>query len=369
VVTPSFNQAPFLEESMRSVLLQEYPDLEYIVLDGGSDDGSPVLIASYAPWLAFWRSAPDGGQSQAINEGFGRATGDILAWLNSDDLYLPGTLAAVAEAFAATPEAVLIYGQAELIDRDGAYLRPYDHVRPYDRRWLLEEDNLIAQPAAFFRRDAFFAAGGLDESLHYAMDFDLWLRLGHQGPAICLPQTLARMRSYPEAKTESGDRALFAEVGRVVGRAGGRGLPARYQQWLGTLHLRQALAAFSSGRPEEGREELAYLLENAPVWSGDNRRLGEAIAAHAWRQAAGRRDEATVLPFVELVTGHWPAAAAAGPIRRTALARLYQALAFQAHRGRQGRAVRRSIWRAFRHDRHTLVNRGLWAILLDSFRP
>src|SRR5262245_37115584 len=173
VVTPSLNQGQYLEATLRSVLLQGYPNLEYRVMDGGSTDDSVGILRRYERWLDGWVSAPDNGQSHAINQGLSQASGQVLAWLNSDDTYEPGALVRIGRAFAEHPEAVLIFGQAYHISRTGRRIGQAS-ARAYDRRWLLEQGNSIPQPSAFFNQAAWRAVGQLDETLHFAMDYDLW---------------------------------------------------------------------------------------------------------------------------------------------------------------------------------------------------
>jgi len=227
VVTPSYNQGPYLEATLRSVLLQEYPNLEYWVMDGGSTDQSVSILRRYDACLSGWVSAPDRGQSHAINQGFGRATGQVLGLLNSDDTYEPGALLRIGRAFAAQPQAALIFGQAYQISRTGRRIGQAS-AREFDRRWLLEQGNSIPQPSAFFSRAACQAAGPLDETLHFAMDYDLWFRLIAHGPARFLPEFLSNQRIYPEAKTSAGDHRHYREVRQVIERHGGHGLPVAF---------------------------------------------------------------------------------------------------------------------------------------------
>jgi glycosyltransferase involved in cell wall biosynthesis len=199
-VTPSYNQGPFLEETIRSVLLQGYPDLEYIVIDGNSTDESVAIISKYEPWIIYWISEPDAGQTDAINKGIRKTSGDILAWLNSDDVYCPEALREIGKSFMTLPHVDLLYGDCEMIDGSG---RVYDrfNVRSGDIIQLLEE-NFIAQPSAFCTREAWEKAGGLDENLHYAMDYDLWLRVFLGGmTSVHLPAVLSRFRYHAASKS------------------------------------------------------------------------------------------------------------------------------------------------------------------------
>ena len=313
VVTPSFNQGQFLEATLRSVLLQGYPNLEYLVMDGGSTDESVALIRRYERWLHGWVSAPDGGQSHAINQGLSRASGQVLAWLNSDDTYEPGALIRIGRAFAENPDAVLIFGQAYQISRAGRRIGQAS-ARGYDRRWLLEQGNSIPQPSAFFSRAAWQAVGPLDETLHFAMDYDLWFRLGDYGPVQFLPVFLSNQRIYPEAKTSAGDHRHYREVRQVIERHGGSGLPASFADWLLDTHLPKAWECYRSGDIAAGQAELGYVLENVPALRAEER-LGQEIARHAWAMSLGLAgQDAPGLAWARLVCDHLPSAVAVGKL-------------------------------------------------------
>lgn len=202
VVTPSFNQAVFLEETLLSVLSQEYPLLEYIVMDGGSTDGSAEIIRKHADRLAHWQSGKDEGQSDAIHGGFLRATGDVLGWLNSDDTLRPGTLKRVGEYFAEHPEVDLVYGDMNLIDSEGRFLYT---ARPLlDLGILVYENPFVPQQTMFWRRPLYERVGGMDRTLRFAMDYDIAIRLLLAGARVKkLPGVLANFRVHPSAKSST----------------------------------------------------------------------------------------------------------------------------------------------------------------------
>lgn len=210
VVTPSFNQGAFLERTLVSVLDQQGVDLEYIVMDGGSTDGSVDIIKRYAPRLAYWASEPDRGQSDAINRGFERCTGDIVTWLNSDDVLLPGALAAVAQTFAANPSAEAVYGDFIYIDGDDEVLRKRRVFRKFKYETLLFHDYL-GQPAVFYRRRVLDKVGLLDESLRYAMDWDFFLRMKRSCDMVHVRQYLAGYRLHEDAKTSQEGGGEYAK--------------------------------------------------------------------------------------------------------------------------------------------------------------
>ena len=213
IVTPSYNQGQFIEETIRSVLLQGYPDLEYIIIDGGSTDGSVEIIRKYEHRLAYWVSEPDRGQSEAINKGWQRASGQIMAWLNSDDTYGPGAVARAVDFFLKRSEADIIYGGVKFARGDGSPICSVAAREPFDPRELLLRD-FISQPATFLRRTAVEALGWLDTNLHHAMDYGYWLRAVAQGCVLApVPGApLARFRIHETSKSISRAERFYPEI-------------------------------------------------------------------------------------------------------------------------------------------------------------
>lgn len=198
IITASLNMGRFLEETIASVLEQDYPRVEYLVMDGGSSDGTLEILKRHQPRLRYV-SAPDHGQADAVNRGFEQTSGEIFAFLNADDLYLPGAISAAVNAFASYPVAGVIYGDAWYIGEDGQRIRPY----PVER---FDPDNLtrrcfICQPAAFFRRAAFASSGMLDSRLRFALDYDLWIRMSRRFPMVKIDSFLAASRLHGASKT------------------------------------------------------------------------------------------------------------------------------------------------------------------------
>jgi glycosyltransferase involved in cell wall biosynthesis len=214
IITPSFNQATFIAQAMLSVLQQDYPDIEYLVVDGGSTDGSVEIIKEHGRRLAWWTSETDAGQAEAINKGLARAHGDIIAWLNSDDYYLPGAVSAAVNSLHANPGAVLVYGNMLAVDERGTRINSLNY------RQLSLEDllcfQIIGQPAVFFRRDALDRAGRLDTSLHFLLDHQLWIRLAQQGQMIHVDQTWAAARYHAAAKNRTGAPQFGREAFRIL---------------------------------------------------------------------------------------------------------------------------------------------------------
>jgi glycosyltransferase involved in cell wall biosynthesis len=216
IVTPSYNQAQFIEETIRSVLLQGYPNLEYIIIDGGSDDGSVEIIRRYEPWLTYWVSEPDRGQSHAINKGFKKVTGEIIAWLNSDDVYVSNALARVNKV-AENSEAGVIHGCCKLIDESS---RQIDIRRGPTSTYRLWHYWLgfygISQPATFFRRSFLSKAGSLNEAYQYAMDYSLLLKATLITQFVYTDHCLASFRIQTDSKTNQGWLPFEIEHGQML---------------------------------------------------------------------------------------------------------------------------------------------------------
>ncbi len=242
IVTPSFNQAPFLEETILSVLNQDYPNLEYILVDGGSTDGSLEIIHRYADRLAWWVSEPDKGQTDAINKGFAHAKGEIFAWLNSDDTYLPNAVSEAVAYLQKHPEVGMVYGEANFIDEHGRVLGKFP-ARQTDYRRLRQGYVHIPQQASFFRAELWHQVGPLDPSFYFAMDYDLWVRLARITSIVYIPRLWANFRLHGSAKTIAADDRCWPEMLRVHYRDGGspfaiivwkswlRKLAAPYLRW------------------------------------------------------------------------------------------------------------------------------------------
>lgn len=204
IVTPSFNQGDFLEETIRSVILQGYPNLEYIIIDGGSSDKSIEIIKKYEPWLKYWISETDNGQSHALNKGFSKATGEIFGWINSDDYYNNNTFFNIIKLCHKHPNAVAWVGASYDIDKQGNIKRkrlPKIGNKYQIANWGEDKDAWFSQPACLFKADAFNSVGKIDQKLTYALDVDLWMRLADYGEFISTDTVFAFDRKYPEIKS------------------------------------------------------------------------------------------------------------------------------------------------------------------------
>jgi glycosyltransferase involved in cell wall biosynthesis len=268
VITPSFNQGAFIERTRCSVLEQGYPNLEYFVIDGGSTDESVEIIERYADRLAWWTSEPDEGQTDALNKGVARATGDVVTYINSDDYYLPGAFDKAMAALTAHPEARWAVGASRFVDAEGAFIATW-HARPPGRHrhlWMLLPWS-APQPSSFWRREVFEALGPFRRDMHYVFDTEFALRLAYAGhaPAI-LDDELAVRVVHPEAK--SWDRTPFTrEQERFV-----------------------ELFAPSLTRYERARMRLS----RAAIRAGLPRVT--TAASHAWRRAARRPPKTWTVP-------------------------------------------------------------------------
>ncbi len=210
IVTPSYNQCQFLEKTILSVLDQDYPSIEYIIIDDGSTDGSVEIIKKYERHLAYWESRPNRGQSDAINTGWKRAKGEILAYLNSDDVYMPGAVSTVVEYLSQHPEIAIVYGDCMMITEDDEEISIY-RAKPFNYRKVLEKGiNPILQPSAFIRREVLSRVGYLDPDLYAAMDWDFWLRSAMYYKFAYIQKCLSGYRLHHDSKSVNPAKRLKA---------------------------------------------------------------------------------------------------------------------------------------------------------------
>ena len=263
IVTPSFNQGAYLEKTIRSVLLQGYPNLEYRIVDGGSTDESVTIIRRYAPWLAGWVSEPDAGQSDAINKGLAVATGSVLGWLNSDDFYAPDAIRVVATAFAgAGPETGAVVGTGSKIDARGRVVYsplPAQVTRESLLNWC--EGMNFMQPACLFTRAAWEDAGPLRLDLEYCMDLALWLRIADAHAFRIVKDTLAFVHVHDAAKTIRERHRMFAEIALLL--------------------------ATDAGAPDKARALLFSVLDADDTQKRGVRHLSRLLGRELWRRLRG----------------------------------------------------------------------------------
>jgi len=298
IITPSFNQASYLEKTLRSVLLQGYPNLEYIIIDGGSRDGSVDIIREYEPWLTYWVSEPDRGQAHGINKGFRLASGEIVTWLNSDDSYRPGTIAQAV--LAIHQHADIVYGKCRLVTPDGDLIAMMDSPGPVTLRRLVMfwqyHWPFPPQPAVFFRRHVLESVGLLDETLHYVMDPELWLRAVDHGLEFQFVDAVwADYIIHSESKT-GGGHLPFDREALSVGRRYWHRLDAKdhlvcrlaaSRLARGRRHLDKAFDAFAASDWPGVRYWLWRALLNDPSRLRDRGVLSLCIKAWGRHQQVG----------------------------------------------------------------------------------
>lgn len=245
IVTPSLDQAAFLPRTVESVLAQRGDfDLEYLVVDGGSTDGSLEILRRYEGRLTA-TSGPDAGQADAVNKGLRAATGELLGWVNSDDLLLPGAVQAAVEAFGANPAAGWLHGRCRIVDEQDRPIRRWiaaykDRACRRHTHARLLVQNYVSQPTVFWRRSLLERVGLLDPALHYTFDYDLWLRFSALGPPLFLERELAAFRWYPGSKSGAGWARQFEEDQRVALRHA----PSAWVRAQKRLKTAQILAAY-----------------------------------------------------------------------------------------------------------------------------
>jgi len=264
IVTPSYNQAQYLEETIRSVLLQNYPNLEYIIIDGGSTDGSVEIIKKYEPWLTYWESKKDRGQPHAINKGFELSTGEIMAWINSDDFYFPGAFYDIVNLVRENPDSRWYAGTCYYLYQDGSKeqqsLIPINHSNI--ELWLIH--SRLMQPSVFWHRSLWEQAGPLDESLQFSFDYDLWLNFVEYQPFPTFTErALSYFRFHSASKTMLNQEKFTIENKKIWKRHSNLvvSIPKKLKVWkLRKEHLARRLLRQSAGH----WDMMKILFSNAP---------------------------------------------------------------------------------------------------------
>lgn len=259
IVTPSYNQGIFLKRTIDSIINQDVDQMELLIFDGGSKDNSVEILQSYGSRLSFI-SEKDEGQSDAVNKGFLEAKGEIIGWLNSDDVYYEGAIKAVLEVFDKNPDIDIVYGRADHIDEYDNYIEDY-----YTEQWdyeRLKEICFICQPAVFFRRSIIKEFGVLNKELRYCMDYEYWLRIGMKKPFYYLDQKLAGSRLYSDNKTLGSRRAVHAEIITMLKQKFGK-IPSR---WIYNLaHVITEESGYSRNNEHENYRFVKDVVKNSIV--------------------------------------------------------------------------------------------------------
>lgn len=267
IVTPSYNQAKYLERTILSVLSQNYPKTEYIIMDGNSTDGSIEIIRKYSDQLSYWVSQPDKGQADAINRGFDHASGQIYSWLNSDDTYEPNTLRTIARIFNADPNVRFVYGEGWYIDEEDKRIRPCKFVRhtfPYN--YLVNKDPILQQ-AAFWRSDLWTETGILDINLNWVFDWDWFIRAYQNTNFYYNPQFLSNYRVHSDAKTRSGNIKRRYEQAYIT---------KKYGSWWHPNHLTQQFRIFDHNIQNITRSWPKSLQKIIRFFSSTSRKIAES---------------------------------------------------------------------------------------------
>ena len=227
IVTPSYNHGRFIRATIESVLSQDYPNIEYIVMDGGSTDETASVVKDYASRLK-WISEKDRGQSHAINKGFQMARGPIVSWLNSDDLILPGAVRKAVNGFQQNPGAGAVYGEGYLIDREGNTTGRFPFTEPFNLWKLVHLLDYVLQQTLYFRRSVIEQLGYLREDLHYVMDWEMLIRIGKRYPLHYIPEHMGSLREYAEAKSFAGGEKRIKEIAGILREHTGLRFPPGY---------------------------------------------------------------------------------------------------------------------------------------------
>ena len=266
IVTPSYNQARYLAQTIESVIEQDHARLEYLLVDGASTDGSQEIIQKYADRIDWWISEPDKGQAEAINKGLQRAKGEYVAWLNSDDVYLPGAISRVVKTFTQNPSIGLVYGDVLAIDEKGQTTNLLRY-----KNWSLVDlmsFRVIGQPSVFMRRSVLEEAGYLDASYHYLLDHQLWLRMAQIAEICYIPEKLAEARFHSESKNVARAAEFGSEAYRIL-------------EWMETQPTLTSILQKNRKRITAGARRLSafYLLDGGDA-SASLREYGRSFRLH-----------------------------------------------------------------------------------------
>lgn len=366
IVTPSYNQAQFIEETIRSVLLQGYPDLEYIIIDGGSMDGSVEIIRQYEPWLAYWVSEKDRGQSDALNKGFRRATGSIVAWLNSDDWYEPGILPERAAAMRARPQCVLVYSDCQFVDTLGRPIHIW-RTAQCSLTSLLLEANQIPQPGSFICASALAAAGGIDETLHHAMDYVLWLRLCLLGDIYYVPGVAANFRQHGFSKSVCDGYKFYEE--KLAWLAAWQELDAildadQRAEMVRRFHVKLALEYLFAEDDAQAQRHLRIALQGQGLPYADLDTLAERLLATSGLSGQTVQDSLKHFERLQDILKTIPKTRKTRQLRHHTASSFYMRRVFLGHSlGHTSKADwLRGVW----HDPSWLGNRGVLSIGMET---
>lgn len=336
IVTPSYNQGQFLEETIRSILLQGYPNLEYIIIDGGSTDESVEIIRKYEQHLAYWVSEKDSGQANAINKGFQRVTGEVVAWLNSDDVYEAAAVQRAAKFLVARPDCGMIYGACHLVDEEGRHVGLMGSPE-FDLTHLLM-DSYVPQQATFFRRSVLDKVGLLHEDFHYAMDYDLWLRIASRFSVCKASQIWANYRICEGTKSFGEPAAFWPEIVEALERFYTQpNLSPSIEKLKPTVlahaNLRAAVEYYQRNKIEKGQDHFDAAFKVNPLLRKNPAQVLQVLV----RFGSILEPEASQ-EFVNVVFDNLPIAALGLKSKRDEVARRALLLSLNRYAPRQGRS-------------------------------
>src|ERR1039458_5613191 len=302
IVTPSYNQGGFIRATIESVLAQTYPHVEYLVVVGGSTDATASILGEFGDSIS-WVSEPDRGQSHAINKGFQRARGEIVSWLNSDDLLAPHAAALAVAAFAERPDAGFVYGDAYTIDESGYVDGRIESPDPDPWR-LANTYDYVPQPGSFFRRSALGAVGWIDESLHWTMDWDIFMRLSLAFESVHIPAIMAYARIHDAAKTSSGGLSRLAEIDRFIRTYSERRFANVFWRYALDTVLLGCGRMFRSATAALGLDPIVPGMVLQAALAPIDRRLGSGGGWQALHERLERRSRLTALNCLRRLAGH-----------------------------------------------------------------
>lgn len=362
IITPSFNCAKYIEKTILSVLSQDYPRIEHWVIDGGSTDGTVELLRSYAH--LHWISEPDKGQSDALNKGFRKATGEIIGWLNADDVYEPGAILRAVDFLQTHPDCDLVYGDCYVIDEDGKRIG----VQPStDYSWeTLLEHYVFLQPSSFMRRRVIEATGGVNTSLHYVMDHEWWLRIAQQGFHFQrLPGALAAFRLRPGSKTTTQPVGFWQERLLITERTLAQDSTlseAAKSSIRRRLYYKAGITFLSAGEETMARAYLRpAFADDAPPYPLSF--LAEDLVGHAERCADTAESGAQEEQFLERFFG----IISASPHQSALKAQTAMVLTFAAAKRDRSAQIRRFGRYALLHSAGARRNLGLWKLVARAY--
>lgn len=363
IVTPSYNQGQFLEETIRSVLLQGYPNLEYIIIDGGSTDNSVEIIRKYEPWLTYWVSESDKGQAEAINKGWAKTTGQILTWLNADDIYYPITLASMAKIFSIEKNAQLVYANVDVLNEIGHVVDNFT-ARQFSFEEILCSYGFIPQQTAFFKRTAFDSEIEVNPHLHYVMDFELWLRIVSRYAFYYVNNTWAGFRMSTNNKTITHSEYFWPEIVSVLSSPW-------LNEWTTPNLLQRALreAKFTAGlelvRTGKYKDGVAYIAESFnSEYPYDNLTNTvyytlSQLANKRWKKTSSNTPLFLLEQMIKEIRSE-------GSLNQKLKGYIWMSLALEAYAQNNLSYTRRASLNAFRVSKDTLQNKILWIVFLKA---